>query len=403
MPTYSFKAKKINGEELVSQKESQNPKQLAQELREQGFILINFDELKQSKGKFSLQGIFGVSTSEKINFAKNMAVMISSGVSLVKGFETLSLQTSNKKFKKILNALAQKIKGGESLSKAMENYPQVFSPFFQAMVKTGETTGKLDQALNLTAEELKKNYELKKKIRGALIYPAIIFAAMFGIGILMLVYVVPTLVATFEELKIDLPMATVFVITLSKLLTGKGIFGILILIPVFLIAGYLFFKTSLGKKMVAYSLLKIPVISLLVKQVNTARTSRTLSSLIGAGVNILEAIEITEDTLQNQYYKDVLKETKIEVQKGNRISQVFIRHEWLYPRMMGEMSAVGEESGKIAEMFLRLAEFYESEIDSKTKNLSTIIEPILMLIMGAAVGFFAIAIIQPIYSMVGTL
>jgi type IV pilus assembly protein PilC len=403
MPIYAYKAKKISGEELNEKKEARNPEELARSLRNKGFILISYSESGEKKNFLALPQFRGVSIVEKINFAKNLSVMIASGVSLVKGFEILSVETQNKKFQKMLLSMADDIRKGESLSKTMENHPDVFSALFRAMVRAGEISGKLDSSLNLIAEELKQEYELTKKIKGALIYPAIIFGAMIVVGVLMLIYVVPTLAATFKELNIPLPLTTRFFIGASSFLVNDLALFLIVFVLFAAFFWYYFVKSGIGRKNAAYILLKLPVISSLVIETNTARTARTLGSLTGSGVQILEALEITENVLQNHYYKAAIREAKEEIQKGKPISQIFIKHDDIYPRVMGEMTAVGEETGKLSEMLFRIAEFYEGEVASKTKDLSTIVEPVLMLLIGAAVGFFAVSMIQPMYSMVGAL
>lgn len=404
MPLYRFKAKKISGEELEDEREARNPQELARTLRDSGFILIAYSESEEKSGSpwFSFPAIFGVSTAEKMNFAKNLSVMIGAGMPLVKGLETLGNQAVSKTFKKTILALAGDIKKGTNLSEAMGGHPNIFSDLFRAMVKAGEISGKLEDSLNLIASQLKQDYELKKKIKGALIYPAIIFVAMLGIGVLMLIYVVPTLVATFQELNIQLPATTRFIIALSSFLTGQGIAAFLIFVLFVGSAWFYIFKTISGRKITAAFLMRLPVISGLVRETNAARTSRTLASLLNAGVKVTEALEITENVIQNHYYKNVLKEAREEIQKGKLISGVFVKHNDIYPPVMAEMMMVGEETGKLSEMLFQLADFYENEVASKTKDLSTIVEPVMMLFIGTAVGFFAISMFQPMYSMIGS-
>ena len=231
-----------------------------------------------------------------------------------------------------------------------------------------------------------------------MVYPCIVLGLAVIIGILMMIYVVPTLISTFKELEVELPVSTKILIAVSDFLENNGIWAVLMFA---LAAGIAFYIRSLPKIKYFFDFifLHLPLIAPLVIKVNTARTSRTLSSLIGSGVNILEALEISGGILQNSYYKNILNEAKEKVQKGEPMSKIFVVYPKLYPPIFSDMISVGEETGKLSEMLLRVATFYEDEINAATKNLSTIIEPILMIVIGAAVGFFAYSMLQPMYSM----
>src|SRR3989338_6154129 len=225
-------------------------------------------------------------------------------------------------------------------------------------------------------------------------YPAFVVTVMCGIGVLMLVYVVPTFVSTFNELKVPLPLSTKAIIAVSSFLLNY--FWALPFIILALALGVFFMLQSpAAKKVFDVIVLKIPVISTMVKKTNAARTARTLSSLVGAGVEIMDSLAITEEVLQNHYYKEVLAQARRDVEKGEPISAIFVRNPDLYPSLV-------EETGKLSEILFRLAVFYENEVAAATKDLSTVIEPVLMVVIGTAVGFFAISMIQPLYSVVGT-
>lgn len=401
---FSYFAKKVSGQEIRGVMEAKDKFDLARILRKQGYMLISSkDEDAKKKKTFRLPAILGrVSVSEKMFFSKNLSVMVSAGVSVARALEILSRQTKNKKFKTILNSIADSIKRGNSLSESMKDYPRVFSSLFVAMVRVGEETGKLSESLNLIGEQLERDHALRKRVRGAMMYPSIIIMAMIIIGILMLIYVVPTLVSTFEELGVELPISTKVVISISGFITSHPILFFAIIIAILSLIGW-FFGSKKGKRIIANTLLRLPVFSGLVKKINSARTSRTLASLISSGVDVLQSLSITRDVLQNYKYKEILESAKKDIEKGEPISKSFKASGGLYPVLMGEMISVGEETGKISEMLLRLAVFYEEEVTETTKNLSTIIEPLLMIVIGVIVGFFAISMIKPMYSMVGGL
>jgi len=399
---FSYYAKKISGEEITGETEAKDRFELARILRQRDYTLVSFKEKKEKEKifprLFSLVSFGGVKVSEKMMFSRNLGVMISSGLPITRSLEILSRQTKNKKLKKILLGLMDRVQKGIPLSEAMKNYPGVFNSLFIAMVKVGEETGKLSDSLKIVSEHLEQERTLTKKIKGALIYPVIIVVAMILIGILMLIYVVPTLTSTFKELNIQLPLSTQIIISTSNFLVTHTVLVIGIIILLALVA-FWFFRTEKGKRLSGNIFLRLPLISSLLKKINTSRTSRTLASLISSGVNILEAISITKDVLQNHRYKQVLDNARSEVQKGAPLSESFKKASDLYPILLGEMLAVGEETGKISEMLNRIAVFYEEEVAETTKDLTTVIEPLLMVVVGVIVGFFAISMIKPMYSM----
>jgi type IV pilus assembly protein PilC len=225
---------------------------------------------------------------------------------------------------------------------------------------------------------------------------------MIIIGVLMLIYVVPTLTATFTDLKVPLPATTRFIIFISDTLKNHTLI-IVALVAILFALSYTAAKTRQGKRFFDFLVLHLPIIGTLVRETNSARTARTLSSLLISGVEVVNAIDITKDVLQNSYYKEVLSRSAAVIQKGEPLSGVFIASEKFYPPFVGEMISVGEETGKLSEMLYRVAVYYEADVEQKTKDMSTIIEPFLMVIIGAAVGFFAISMISPTYSLVGSI
>jgi type IV pilus assembly protein PilC len=244
---------------------------------------------------------------------------------------------------------------------------------------------------------MEKSYQLKKKIKGAMMYPSVIISVMVVIAILMMIYVVPGLTKTFTELKVPLPASTQLVINVSDFMSNNSILTFVILIAI-VVSFIMLLRTKIGKRSFDYIVLKIPVVGTIIKEGNSAQMSRTLSSLLSSGVDLVMAVRITGEVLQNSFYKDVLIRSEKIVEKGEPLSTVFMAEQKLFPIFVGEMMNVGEETGRMAPMLVGVATFYENEVDQKTKDLSTIIEPVLMVFIGSAVGFFAISMIKPIYS-----
>jgi len=408
MSTYHYIAKSLNGEEKSGTLEAKDTHQLARTLKNQGFILIKA-EIEKEKGKkmsflqFGLGDIpflGGVSLAEKLMFTRNLQVMIASGLPLPRSLEILSSQTKSKKFKKALSGIEKEIIKGKNFSDTLKEYPDIFSELFQNMIKVGEEAGTLDEVLKVLSRQMEREHELKSKIKGAMMYPAVIISAMIGIGILMLIMVIPKLAETFEELEIELPITTKFVIGLGTFLAEKWFLAILIII------GFIFLfsrisKTKRGKSAIDFLVLRIPIVSSIVKKTNSAYTVRTLSSLIASGVPIVRSLEIVAGTLGNIYFKTAISEAAEKVRKGEKLSEALNPYQNLYPLIILQMIKVGEETGETSSILAKLADFFEEEVGNATKNLTSVIEPVLMLIIGAVVGFFAISMIQPMYSMLG--
>lgn len=230
-----------------------------------------------------------------------------------------------------------------------------------------------------------------------MVYPAIVITILVVIGVLMMIYVMPSITATFKGLNAELPATTEILIAVSDFMNENTALTIGSMLTV--IFGFIYFlRTAVGKKVFAFVVVRLPVIGNMAKETNAARTARTLSSLLSSGVDLIRAIDITEEVVQNYYYKEILHTAAARVEKGSPLSETFIERSDLYPVLVGEMMAVGEETGQVSQMLEQLAQFYENEVEQKTKDLSTIIEPILMVVIGATVGFFALAMIAPIYS-----
>lgn len=378
---------------------------LARELRSRGLIPLSITE----KNKCLNDKILGfsdflakVTIGEQIIFTKNLSGMIKAGLSLSRALSVLKKQTINPKLNKILISMINDIDSGGTFSSALSKFPDVFSKLFISMVRAGEESGNLAGALSDIGLNLEKSNSLNKKIKGALIYPGVIMSAMVILGVLMFAFVVPTLASTFKELGVTLPFSTQVLIFFGNFFSNNLILTFVIIFGVFF--GLLsLFRAKFMAKYIDFIILKIPIINNLTKELNTARTSRTISSLLLSGVSLTRAIEITTDVLQNIYYKKVLDEARAGIERGEPFSEAFEAHPDLYPIMMSEMIQVGEETGKLSEMLLEIALFYEEEVENKTKNLSTIIEPLLMIVIGAGVGFFAISMISPLYSILGSI
>lgn len=346
----------------------------------------------------SVQLSSGVKTEEKIILTKNLAAMLSAGLTLSRTLSVINRQSANKYLKKIVSNLEEAVKKGDAFHEALGKHPKVFSKLFIAMTKAGEESGTLAEALKVVARQMDRAYNLEKKVKGAMIYPSIILMAVVVIGILMMIYVVPTLSATFASLGVELPAATKAIISTSDFMASHA-FLTLGTVAVFFIGLYFFFKSKPGSALLLAVALRMPVIGDLVRETMSARAARALASLLSSGVEMLSAIGITEEVVGDNRFGKVIAEAGTRVKQGESLSVAFEEHAKLYPLFIVDMIAVGEETGKVAEMLAQVADYYETDVEDRTKDLSTIIEPMLMLFIGVVVGIFALSMISPIYSL----
>ncbi|MHB1118282.1 MAG: type II secretion system F family protein [Minisyncoccota bacterium] len=405
MPKFTYNVRDVSGEEVSGEVEAVDRFTVASDLRSAGKTVVSVEEVKgQGITVLAfLNNLIGrVKMHDLIVFSHNLSAMMTAGLSLSRALSILGRQTTNPIFKTTIETLIEEISHGNTLSSGMSKFPKTFSPIFVAMVRAGEESGRLAEALLIIGDQLEKSYLLKKKIKGAMIYPAVVVSALLIIAVLMFIYVVPTLAATFKDLNTELPTSTKIIMWISDFLSNHFLIGLIVVASVILAAVGLL-RTKRGQRAFEAVLFRTPIVGNLVRQSNAALTTRTLSSLLSSGVDMLDAIMITKDVLQNSYYKEVMQIASDRVQKGTPLSTVFVEKETIYPLLVGEMIEVGEETGKLSDMLMNVAVFYENEVDSATKNMSTIIEPILMVFIGVSVGFFAISMITPMYSVMSNI
>lgn len=370
---------------------------LFRDLRAAGEELVSVTEVTP-QALFARRFFERVSQEEIILFFRSVGGMLQAGLPIARALTVMGREARTLPLRRAVERAEMDINKGSSFAEALSRSP-IFPATSVAMVRAGEEGGNLSQVLLLIADELEKGHELLRKVRGAMIYPGIIISVMIGVGVLMLIYVVPSLTSTFAELKIELPWSTRLLIGASAFLTNHAVLLLLSLIA--LVAGFVAFaRTPFGIRTLSGLALRIPFVGSLVVETNAARVSRTLATLLTAGVPLSQALTIVRDAVGNVYYQDALVSARERVEKGETLSSVLSQHPSLFPSLVGEMASVGEETGSLPQSLSRLAQFYENDIDHKTKNLSVVIEPALMLLVGAAVAFFALSVLAPTYSLV---
>ena len=361
---------------------------------------LNIVSLEKTKaggfGNFSIV-IGGVKAKELVAFSRQFSVLISANVALVQSLKLLTEQASNVKLKMAISEIADDIDEGARLSDALGKKPHIFSKFYVNVVRSGETSGKLDEVLNYLADELEKDYDMTSKIKGAMIYPAFVFCGLTAVGVIMMVFVVPKLTAVLIETGAELPMATKILVAVSDFLAGFWWLVLIVLIG--LIVGFkIVKKIPAFKKVIDRILLHLPIFGRLFRLIYLVRFTRSLHTLLVGGVNISKGLLIVSEVVENQVYKDLILATKKEIEDGNSISTVFSNSKEI-PNMVSQMMSIGEKTGKLDVILERITDFYGREINNMVANLMTLMEPIIMVVMGIGVGLMVAAIILPMYQM----
>ncbi len=343
-----------------------------------------------------------VPLKEKLFFIQYFGIMFKTGISLSVILRTLSRQTANKYFSKIIEEIAREVEKGSSLADAFRPHEKVFGELFINMIEAGEVSGNLETVLNQLYIQTKKQSELTSKVKGALTYPVVLLIVMVLIGIFMMIVVVPKLLGVLSTFGTTLPLPTRILIAISNFMTNNSLFlGIAVLVVIIIVVKVL--RTYKGKYAFGWLMLKTPIIGTILKKINLARFARTSSSLIKTDILIVRAFKITASVLGNLAYRRVIEEVSKKIEKGGQINEIISEYPHLFPPVVQQIVAVGEETGELDEILMELADFYEKEVDTIMENLPSIIEPILILLLGIGVGGMAVAVIMPMYSLTSTI
>lgn len=396
MAIYDYRAKNDLGQTVVGAVVAPSDAVAYETLREKALTIINLRERPKSSQILGM-GLFNrVSVKEQVIFARQLSVMISANVPIVRALRILVRQTNNVHFKMILSDILDEVDGGAKLSTAMARYPNVFNTFFVSMIRSGETTGKLDEVLVYLADQKEKDFGVTSRVRGAFIYPAVILFAVLAVGIVMVVFVLPKLLSIFAESNTALPISTRMLIAVSDFVRFK--WYIVVIIVVAIVVSFILWKrTPNGKRTLDIVKLRVPVGGKIFTMIYLSRLSRALSTLLASGVPISQALAITAEVVGNSTYKRILEQTIREVEDGNSITTVFMKSKQV-PLMLAQMMSVGEQSGRMDQVLFKVAQFYENELDGLVRNLVSLIEPVILLLMGVGVGFMVSSILLPIYN-----
>ncbi len=397
MPIFKYKAENASGHIKRGKEVALSDTEVISKLRKKELNPISVVNVTNTFESKFLMTIAPIKTKDLAIFSRQFSVMISANVTVVESLLILVDQTANLSLKNMISEIAFEVDAGSFLSEAFGKRPKIFSEFFINIVRSGETSGKLDEVLNYLADEMEKSYDMVSKIRGAMIYPVFITTALIGVGIVLMVYVIPNLTAILTETNAKLPLSTRLVIGASSFLKSYLIFIVLVLIGLgFLVRVYI--KTYTGRRHLDVIKLKMPIFGKLFKYIYLMRFTRSLATLLKGGVTITKGLEITADVVGNIIYKELILETLESINDGNPLSTVMEASSYV-PKMVPQMIAVGEKTGKIDSVLDRVTTFYSRETTNMLDNLSKLMEPIIMVIMGIGVGIMVAAVILPMYNL----
>jgi type IV pilus assembly protein PilC len=399
---FQYKAKNEHGNVQAGKVKAADEAMALDILKQNNLDVFSIKPIKEKKAGFSAEGLTGmlnaVSEKDIVIFSRQLSVLIQSNIPIVRALGTLSEQTSNPKMVLICKKMGKMVEEGSSFSEALNAYPKQFDNFYVSVVKSGETSGNLQRSLNYLADHVEKDYELKRKVKGAMMYPAVIIFAFCGVFFFLTVKVLPQLTDILKESEVELPWTTKIVITVSDFMSTNWM-TVLVMIAAAVVGMIYYFKSEDGKKNLDLILFKSPLIGVLIRYVYITRFAENLRVLLEEGVSIVKAFAIMAEVMDNVIYRGLIVKIMREVEKGKSMTEPMLEEEEAFPRMVPQMLKIGEETGDTVKILKNIENFYGKEVDNITNNLTTIIEPILIIILGVGTGLLVGAIMMPIYDM----
>ncbi|MGB7293769.1 MAG: type II secretion system inner membrane protein GspF [Thermodesulfobacteriota bacterium] len=400
MPVYKYKAINENGKSLQGIVDAESPKAATDKLKREGVFLSSLKEVKKDKGRgmFRLRGI---SSSELAVTTRQFSTLISAGLPLEASLQALGEQTEDPRLSQVLTEVKDRISEGSSLANALTEHSRVFSDLYINIVKAGESSGTLDIVLLRLADFLEKQSALRARVRSAMVYPIFMFLVGSGVLFFMMSYVIPRIAKIFEESSKSLPLITVALIGLSNFISNNLI-ALLVVLGALVFFNFRFKKTDRGKQFYDRLMFKIPIFGKIAKLVAISRFTRTLGTLIGSGIPLLEALEIGEAVVGNSVYVETLRNVRENVREGTSLATP-LRESGVFPPLVTRMIAVGEQTGEMEEMLVKIADIYDLQVETYVSTLTSLLEPVMILIMGVIIGFIVFAILLPIFDLTSTI
>lgn len=399
MKKFKYFARDQAGKEIKGTIEARDIPAVTDVLHDRGLIVVDItEEMKFDLDSLNQINIGGVPMKEKVVFMRQLSTMISAGLPLTKALEILKQQASNPYFKRVLEDVSESVQGGFSLSQSFRNQSEnVFDDITLNLIEAGEESGNLDVIFEKLATELEEKNNLASKIKSAMIYPAVIFVVIIVVIVIMMLVLVPSMADVYSEFNADLPWATQFMINVSDAFI-KYWWVILTVLLVLVIGGKYFLDTDRGKRLKDEFVLKVPIAGTIITKMQLSQFTRILSLLLGSGLSIIKALELTAASLSNTVFRDAVNEAKKEVEKGGSLAVPLARDE-NFPLIISQMIAVGEETGEMDSVLGKISQYYKEEVDVATSNLSAVMEPALLIFMGIVIGFIALSVYMPMFQL----
>lgn len=402
MPTYRYSAMDTSGRNVTGTLEADSLELVRAKLADLSYHILT---IRETKGRAGFQdwfnGIQRVKLRDLVMFSRQFATMIDAGLSVVKCLDILQKQTRNPKMKDVIGEIKRDVGGGMSLTEALQKHPRIFSPLYVNMMRSAEAGGILDQVLDRLSTFLEKEQETRNKIKSAMMYPAVVFCFAVLMLIALLFFVLPKFKGIFETMGLELPLTTSLLLNSSDYMTKYWYIALGVLIGAVVLVKALA-RTEKGKYAIDAAKLRLPVFGDLILKTGVSRFARTFGTLISSGVPVLRALEIVADTAGNRVISETVARARVSIKEGEKISTPLFGSK-IFPVMVTQMIAVGEETGRLDQMLVKVSNFYDEEVDTTLKSLTSLIEPLMIVGLGFIVGFIAVSVISPIYSLVGSL
>jgi type IV pilus assembly protein PilC len=398
MKKFKYSARDSNGKVVEGELEARDVHAVADILHDRGLVVVSVKEnLGFDLDKLGEINIGGIPMKDKVVFMRQMSTMVSSGLPLTRSLEIMVQQASNPLFRRVLQSVLKSIESGKTLADSFREQEEVFDDITLNLIEAGEESGNLEIILNKLAVELEEKNVLTSKIKSAMIYPLIILVVIIAVVILMMFVLVPAMAEIYQDFDAELPFATRFLMSLSGFFVEYW-WAVITVVLVLIAGGKYYLDTPKGKRTFDKLILRVPIVGGIISKMQLSQFTRILSLLLGSGLSIIKAIELTAQSLSNEMFRDTLIEARNEVEKGGPLAIPIARSEY-YPLLVSSMIAVGEETGEIDSVLAKVSEYYKQEVNTATSNLSAILEPVFLIIMGLAIGFIAMAVYMPMFQL----
>jgi type IV pilus assembly protein PilC len=398
MPVYAYRGRAPGGRLVTGTVEASTPAAVAEQLRRRRVVPTSIRE-QLAPLQVRLPGLGGrVRDKELAVFTRQIATMINAGLPLVQGLETLASQQTNTHFKKILTQIREDLEGGSTFAAALARHPRVFSTLFTSMIEAGEAGGFLETTLNRLAIYIERTMGLRRKVKGALIYPAVVVAVAIAVVVFLLIFVIPTFRKLFEGFGVPLPLPTRIVLEVSRVVRAHALAALGVFVAGALGVRF-YYRTQNGRRVIDSLLLRLPIFGILLRKVSVAKFTRTLGTLVASGVPILDGLDITAKTSGNRVVEEAVLRTRSSIAEGKTIAEP-LKASGVFPPMVVQMISVGERTGALDAMLAKIADFYDAEVEQAVANLTTLLEPLLVIFLGVVVGGIVVAMYLPIFKLV---